>query len=271
MIKRLLQGRPLGHPLHPILVHLPIGLFFLSFVLDVVGLVSAAPYARPARYAMLLGVATALLASVPGFADYSSIRRDHPGRKCATWHMLLNLAAVAMYAVNLAVRWPRDGGDRVGLLPFAMSLIGVGLLSVSGYLGGVMIYDDGIAVGRHRRRADSPDETIRRDGPPGMLIEIPGAAGLVEGQTLRASVNGVVMTVARVEGKVYAFQEFCTHRYGPLSEGKIEGANIMCPWHRSCFDVRTGKVASGPAKVDLKTYPVREEEGRIWVGISSVV
>ena len=70
----------------------------------------------------------------------------------------------------------------------------------------------------------------------------------------------------RSRGELHAFQEFCTHRYGPLSEGTVDGANIVCPWHRSCFETRTGKVTGGPAEVELKTYPVRERDGRIWVG-----
>src|SRR5205809_4579031 len=82
VLKDLLEGKPLRHPIHPMLVHFPIGLFVLSFILD---LVSLAPSPRPflvsaAFYAMLLGIITALLAAVPGFVDYSDIRRDHPGK-----------------------------------------------------------------------------------------------------------------------------------------------------------------------------------------------
>jgi nitrite reductase/ring-hydroxylating ferredoxin subunit len=69
----------------------------------------------------------------------------------------------------------------------------------------------------------------------------------------------------KVEGRFYAFQEFCTHRFGPMSEGKLANGHVQCPWHRSCFDVRTGKVVHGPAKIDLKTYPVRIENGKLCI------
>src|SRR5687767_4557324 len=100
MMKRFLQGRVIGHPLHPILVHLPIGLFVLSLIFDVIALTRDGAYAEPAFYTMALGVLTALVAAAPGFADYSDIRRDAPARKIATRHMILNLSAVALYIVN---------------------------------------------------------------------------------------------------------------------------------------------------------------------------
>src|SRR5215212_9662545 len=104
MLKHLLQGRPLGHPLHPIVVHLPIGAFFLSFILDVWSLVAsdnASMLPRSSFYLLFFGVVTALLAAVPGIADYSSIRRDSDARRIATRHMILNVTAVALYAFNI--------------------------------------------------------------------------------------------------------------------------------------------------------------------------
>ena len=42
---------------------------------------------------------------------------------------------------------------------------------------------------------------------------------------------------------------------------------MQCPWHNSCFDVRTGKVTNGPAKVDLKTFQVDTRDGKIYIGV----
>jgi nitrite reductase/ring-hydroxylating ferredoxin subunit len=91
---------------------------------------------------------------------------------------------------------------------------------------------------------------------------------LPPGETIRAEVEGVVICILRIEKRIYAFQEFCTHRFGPLSEGCVRGTEIECPWHRSRFDVRSGKVVHGPAKVDLKTWPVEVRDGAICVGIA---
>src|SRR5213079_2710726 len=111
-------------------------------------------------YAMLLGVITALLAAVPGFVDYSDIRRDHPGKATATRHMILNLMVVAIYGINLWIRSSALSDSKISLPPLLLSIIGIGLLSVSGYLGGRLVYDEGIAVGRHKSHTPIPQDTL---------------------------------------------------------------------------------------------------------------
>jgi nitrite reductase/ring-hydroxylating ferredoxin subunit len=144
-------------------------------------------------------------------------------------------------------------------------------VSVSGYLGGKIVYDDGIGVGRHRRHAPSPEATLKlseKNGAmPGQYVEITSAGKLAEGETMRIELTGHVITVVKLDGEVYAFQEFCTHRFGPLSEGSFEDHQVRCPWHGSCFDVRTGKVTNGPAKLDIKTYDTRVREGKVEVRV----
>jgi nitrite reductase/ring-hydroxylating ferredoxin subunit len=80
-------------------------------------------------------------------------------------------------------------------------------------------------------------------------------------------INGTVMVVARIDSRLHAMQEFCTHRYGPLSEAAIDGCELICPWHRSRFDVRNGKVTAGPAKIDLRTFKVESRDGKIWIEV----
>ncbi len=271
MLKDFLEGKPLGHPLHPMLVHFPIGLFFLSLLLDIASFVfpNVPNLVLASFYAISLGVVTALLAAVPGFADYTDIRRDHPGKRTATAHMILNLIVVALYAINLAVRFSADVDLRVHPMAFLLSLVGVALLSISGYLGGQLVYNEGIAVGRHKRHMPPPRDTIHLTAPiPGadsVFVPIMAAQQLRERETLRVEIGGQVMTIAKIENQLFAFQEFCTHRFGPLSEGKFEGFNVQCPWHNSCFDVRTGKVTNGPAKVDLKIFKIEMREGKVGI------
>src|SRR5204862_5876114 len=85
MLKDILQGKPLRHPLHPFLVHFPIGLFVLSFLFDIAGRIwpQARALSESAFYSIVTGVVMALIAAVPGFVDYADIRRDHPARKIA--------------------------------------------------------------------------------------------------------------------------------------------------------------------------------------------
>ena len=270
MLKYFLQGRPFGHPLHPMLVHFPIGLFLLSLILDVASYILDAPNfaVRAAYYAIAFGIGGALLAAVAGFADWSEIRLDHPSKKTATTHMALNLTATALFGMNWYLRVSQLDDTQTPLGSLLLSLVGVAIILASGYLGGTMVYDNGVGVGRHRRETPLPRRTIdvsmfeRQDG----WVAVCNEEDLKEGETLRVDWSGTVIAIAKQGRKVYAFQEFCTHRYGPLSEGKLSDYQIECPWHRSCFDIRTGKVTEGPAKVDLKTYSAAIRAGKIFIG-----
>jgi nitrite reductase/ring-hydroxylating ferredoxin subunit len=79
---------------------------------------------------------------------------------------------------------------------------------------------------------------------------------LKPGQTWLANVDGDDVAIYNVDGSFYATQNECTHSEGPLNEGDLDGHQIICPWHDSCFDVRDGSVCRGPAKQPLKTYRV---------------
>src|SRR6266404_2869815 len=164
---------------------------------------------------MLFGVIAALLAAVPGFVDYSDIRRDHPGKVTATRHMTLNLMVVAIYGINLWLRSSALTESKIDLGPLFLSFIGIGLLSASGYLGGRLVYDEGIAVGRHKRKTPTPQDTLHlstgyaaKDGET-TFVSVPNAEHLRNGETLRVEIDKQVMTIARIENELYAFQEFC--------------------------------------------------------------
>lgn len=274
MMNDWLEGKPLGHPLHPLLVHLPIGLWLLSLLFDFSTLLVEAHnvYVRGAFYTMLFGLIMALIAALPGLADRADIRNDHPAKRTANTHMVLNLTAVGLYTLSLVLRYGALGAQEVPLVPFFLSLVGMGVVAYSGFLGGVLVYGEGIGVGRHRRHTPTPQETIHggvaeaRDG----MVPVAEAGSLEEGQTLRAEIGGVELCIARIDNAYYAFQDYCTHRFAPLSEGEFQGHEVMCPWHRSCFDVRTGQVTEGPAKVDLRTFEVMVRDGWLMVGIGEI-
>ena len=73
------------------------------------------------------------------------------------------------------------------------------------------------------------------------------------------------VTVARVDGSLYAFDDLCPHEACPLSAGLLTGTTLMCQCHGSKFDVTTGAVLRGPAEKPLTTYEVREQDGQIQV------
>ena len=71
------------------------------------------------------------------------------------------------------------------------------------------------------------------------------------------------VSVARAGGRLYAFDDLCTHEACPLSAGLLTGTTIMCPCHGSRFDITTGAILNGPATEPLGVYEVKEAGGQI--------
>jgi uncharacterized membrane protein/nitrite reductase/ring-hydroxylating ferredoxin subunit len=256
----LLQGRPLGFPLHTILVHFPIALFVLTSVLDVYSRsAERTSVAAAARYALAGGIMTAAVAALAGLADYSDIRRKRPGKakSVATRHMMLNLAAVGLYVASYFMRG--RGDVEVGPAAMILALIGLAIIMYSGYLGGDLVYNEGVGAGRHRR--DHTPEVVEGSGD---LVDV-GPDRLQDGQTKSVAVGEVRVCVARFGGRYFAVQEYCTHRCGPLSEGSVEDGCVRCPWHNSKFELSSGAVKDGPAKVELKQYDVLVQDNRVLI------
>jgi uncharacterized membrane protein len=135
-------ARFLGHPLHVVLVPLPLGLWTFALVADVAAAVTGnADWRTVALYTMGGGVAGALLAAVPGLIDLLSLRGTRALRT-GVFHMSVNLAAVALFALNffLRLRTPDYAG------PVLLTVLGVALIAVSGWLGGQLVYVHGVGV-----------------------------------------------------------------------------------------------------------------------------
>ena len=85
------------------------------------------------------------------------------------------------------------------------------------------------------------------------------------GQPKLVELDGTRIVLARVGDVVYACGDVCTHRGGPLSEGKLTGTRLACPWHGWIYDVRTGQCAFPGRGASVPSYPVRVDSGEIWV------
>jgi uncharacterized membrane protein len=153
-----------GHPIHPMLVSIPIGMWVFSFVSDIIGMRSAAPetWQAVAYWALIGGIIGALVAAVPGLIDLLSLK-DSTIRKTGLTHMGINLTVVALYIVNAVLRH-RDAQSLT--LPFSLSLIAILMLLVSGWLGGKMVYLAGVGVSTegaeaHERMSREPEPRKR--------------------------------------------------------------------------------------------------------------
>ena len=89
------------------------------------------------------------------------------------------------------------------------------------------------------------------------------AADIPPGSCMLSRAGNEEVAIFNVDGQLYAIHNRCTHAGGPLCEGGLWGDVVQCPWHGSEFNVRTGEVVSGPAKVPVKTYRVSVVDGVI--------
>jgi uncharacterized membrane protein len=126
------------------LISFPIGLWIFSLVCDLVylGGGQASIWATVALYSMVGGLAGALAAAVPGFVDLVSLT-ERAVKKIALTHMAINLIVVALYAVNIWLRFNDPANTAVGIV---LAVIGVGMLAASGWLGGEMVHVHGVGV-----------------------------------------------------------------------------------------------------------------------------
>jgi uncharacterized membrane protein len=136
------------HPIHPMLVPLPIGAFFLALVGDIVHLSGRDPFwYRFAFVCIGVGVLTALLAAIFGAIEYFGVRMSAAGARIATWHAILNVTVVLLYAISWWLR-RNDAAlanDRF-TAAFGLADDGFVLLGVSGWLGGNLSYHHKVGV-----------------------------------------------------------------------------------------------------------------------------
>lgn len=97
--------------------------------------------------------------------------------------------------------------------------------------------------------------------------KVANAEDVPAGGALQVNVGNEVIAVYNLDGKLYATSDICTHQEAFLSEGYIEGDTVECPLHQALFHIPTGKVLREPAIVDLKTYPVQQKDGFIYIEV----
>ena len=89
---------------------------------------------------------------------------------------------------------------------------------------------------------------------------------IADGATKRVELAGVGMLLCNVDGSVYAIEDVCTHDGGPLDQGELEGACVVCPRHGATFDVRSGDPTM-PAVMPVATFPVDVRGDDVYVDL----
>ena len=140
-----------GHPIHPMLIPFPLALWATSFAVDVLFYFLRHPTLLIiAKFMIAAGCLGAIAAAIPGIIDWLTIKNGEV-KRAANWHARLNVAALVVFAISFFMRIGRYSelvGRRL-TLPFLLSAVGVILISISGWLGGELVFRYGIGQTRN--------------------------------------------------------------------------------------------------------------------------
>lgn len=101
------------------------------------------------------------------------------------------------------------------------------------------------------------------------FVKVGREAEIPEGEVRVFEAVGTGIAIARVDGKLFAIEDVCTHDDGPLGEGLLDGCEIECPRHGARFDVRTGAATRMPAAAPVSAFAVKVENGEIFVELEA--
>jgi nitrite reductase/ring-hydroxylating ferredoxin subunit/uncharacterized membrane protein len=250
-VKNFLHGTWLGHPLHPALTDIPVGAWTAALALDALEAMSGRKECGSAAdLAIGVGLIGAVGSAITGITDWSET--DGSARRVGLLHGLLNVAATTLYATSLVMR-KRRRSRQSGI---AMSMLGYAVASTAAYLGGHLVFGEQIGVD-HTATANA--------GQPEKFMKVMPEADLKENKPTRVDAKGVAILLVRRKGEIYAMTETCPHLGGPLSEGKLVGDAIQCPWHKSELALEDGHVVNGPTAYPARCFDVRVRAGQIEV------
>jgi nitrite reductase/ring-hydroxylating ferredoxin subunit/uncharacterized membrane protein len=237
--RNFLNGTWLGEPLHVVLTDVPIGAWTVAMVFDALEMINSRyEFALAADTSVAIGLAGAAGAAITGVTDWSDV--DPPARRLGLIHGLLNVGATALFATSLILRKKKARNEGRGF-----SALGYALMSFSAHLGGKLVYEHRVGV----------DRTAGETFPENFTAVLP-ESNLPD--------NTPILLVRRGE-RLFAMAETCSHFSGPLSEGKLDGDSIECPYHASRFSLEDGRVLNGPAVHPQPCLEVRARDGQIEV------
>jgi nitrite reductase/ring-hydroxylating ferredoxin subunit/uncharacterized membrane protein len=254
-----------GHPIHPMLIPFPFAYLFGAACVDAWARASnRRDWTRTARHMRMLGIGSALVAAVPGIVDYfTAVPPKSSAKTRATNHAIANLSALGLFAAASA----GSNGSRPPAWTLAAQAVGAALLSAAGWMGGTLVYRNQIAVDHRYADAGKWEPKTLPPAPDEAAIDVGADDELQADQMKLLRVDDRRVVLARTERQYVAFDDRCTHKGGPLSDGVLACGRVQCPWHGSQFDVDDGSVQHGPAEQPIRTYQVEVKGGRVLLRI----
>jgi nitrite reductase/ring-hydroxylating ferredoxin subunit/uncharacterized membrane protein len=248
VLELLHGGRWAGHPLHPALSDLPIGLWTGVTVLDI-----ADRDPDPQRGIDAAGVLSAagILASgataLTGISDWTV--SNEQDRRIGLLHGLLNTAALGLQGASLGTRM---AGHRSTARVLAAASLTV--TAGAGYLGGHLVFTRGVMVNR-----------VAWTTGPRRWTRALQEADLPDDSPTAVEAEGRQIMLYRHRGSLYAIDNICSHAGGVLSRGSVAGLTVTCPLHGARFALGDGCVSRGPASQPQPVLPTRIRNG--WIEV----
>jgi nitrite reductase/ring-hydroxylating ferredoxin subunit/uncharacterized membrane protein len=244
VLKDVLSGTWLGHPVHPPLTDVVIGAWTSALALDLVG---GDQTDKAAERLIGVGILAAVPTALTGASDWADVRGGD--RRIGTVHALGNTTALLLHTLSWAAR--RRGHRTRGV---ALSAIGYGVATFSAWLGGHLSFGKGVGVNQ------TAFESAPEDWTPVLQ-----ATSLPERELKRAEANGVGVLLVRDGEWIHAIADRCSHRGCSLAEGELLDDAVRCRCHGSTFRLENGSIVKGPATAPQPAYDARESDGTIQV------
>jgi nitrite reductase/ring-hydroxylating ferredoxin subunit len=241
-------GRWVGHPLHPALSDLPVGLWTGVVVLDAADRGSAPRRGiGPAGVLSAAGILAAGATALTGLSDWT-VGEDQD-RRVGLFHGLLNTVALGLQGASLGTRM---AGHRSTAR--ALGAASLTVTAAAGYLGGHLVFTKGVMVNRVAWTA-GPRRWARTLQEAELPDDSPTAVGA----------EGRQVMLYRHHGRLYAIDNICSHAGGLLSRGPVTDLTVTCPLHGSRFALADGCVIRGPASQPQPVLPTRIRNG--WIEV----
>jgi nitrite reductase/ring-hydroxylating ferredoxin subunit/uncharacterized membrane protein len=247
-VELLHGGRWAGHPLHPALSDLPIGLWAGVIVLDAMDRDPAPRRGIDAAGKLsAAGILAAGAAVLTGLNDWA-VSNDQD-RRVGLFHGLLNTAGLGLQGASLGTRVAghRDTARVLAAASFTVT-------AAAGYLGGHLVFTKGVMVSR-----------VAWAAGPRRWTRALQEADLPDDSPTAVEAEGRQIMLYRHSGHLYAIDNICSHAGGLLSRGPVADLSVTCPLHGSRFALSDGCVSRGPASQPQPVLPTRIRNG--WIKV----
>jgi len=165
-LKEIVQGKPLGHPSHPLFVHFPLAFYIAVFGLDIMSKIGTFPSEVLATTWLLMGAfAGTAAAATTGFVDWWGMRKGSLTRHKTNQHIFFQLVTAGIFIVNFIVRYGDRHLQEARGYWIIIDLVGVITLTIGQYLGGMLVYGIGFRVGE--QPVPRPKKEAPATGTPG--------------------------------------------------------------------------------------------------------